>query len=208
MAYYQQPQYKNNNNNSCFICYQQFDNDDTSPTWEKWVDLKDDEQRRAHPDCFRCDICKQKITGKYNEATKNRFICLNEKTNCIRKEYGDNTKLVSYSDKQKDPNSKYVDERYCFICQQKLDGSYMADSDNNKYHKQCFKCTNCSKPLGNEQGFVRDNTNLYCKPCRIEMKTKEQQRINNQNNYGNPNFNNNNKANKSPFGVNPNSNNY
>lgn len=151
MAYYQQQQqqYNNNphtnyggnkvnNNSPCFICGKAFSNDE-SPTWEKWVDLKDAQGRKAHPFCFRCAICNQQIRGKYHEGKNNRFICLNEQTGCIKKEFGDNTKLVSYNDKQKDPNMKYVDQRYCFICQQKLDGSYMADSDNNKYHKQCFK---------------------------------------------------------------------
>ena len=147
---------------------------------------------------------KQQIRGKYHEGKNNRFICLNEQTACIKQEFGDNTKLVSYNDKQNDPNMKYVDERYCFICQQKLDGSYMADSDNNKYHKECFKCITCGKNLANAGGFVRDNTKLYCKSCRIEMRTKEQQQINAQNNYGNPNFNNNQQYNNSPFGVNPN----
>ena len=72
MAYYQpdaqqQQQYNNNNsdpyanynknvnNNTCFICGQAFSNDE-SPTWEKWVDLKDDQGRKAHPGCFRCAI--------------------------------------------------------------------------------------------------------------------------------------------------------
>eukprot|EP00483_Globobulimina_turgida_P001972 UN01974 len=200
MAAYEQkqpPQQQHNfnangfNNMICFICDQPFE-DSTSPTWERWRKL--DEDRRAHPNCFKCDMCSQPITGKYHETKEGAFLCLDN--GCVKKHFGDNTKIVSGNYKSVD-ESHESHERYCFICQQKLIGSYMADSDNNKYHKECFKCNQCEKGLANDPGFIRDGDILWCKNCRIIMKTKEQQQINKQKN-SNPNY-----PNQSPFGKAP-----
>eukprot|EP01083_Nonionella_stella_P079382 217777_1 len=192
MAYQGQEQKFNPTNYSCFICDQKFD-DSTSPTWERWRKL--DENRRAHPHCFKCDMCQAQITGKYHEKQDGSFYCIDN--GCVKKLYGDDAKIVSWNDKQKDEYYKYVDERYCFICQSKLDGAYMADSDGNKYHKACFKCQDCQIQLSD--AFVRDGTQLWCKSCRIQMKTKEMQQMNQYKN-DNPQQGNQNQYNQSPFG--------
>eukprot|EP00484_Ammonia_sp_Unknown_P026842 CAMPEP_0197042152 /NCGR_PEP_ID=MMETSP1384-20130603/18582_1 /TAXON_ID=29189 /ORGANISM="Ammonia sp." /LENGTH=223 /DNA_ID=CAMNT_0042473205 /DNA_START=30 /DNA_END=701 /DNA_ORIENTATION=- len=182
MAYQQQQQYQpyqqqqNNNNNAnndfvCFLCDKPFD-DASSPTWEKWRKL--DEERRAHPQCFKCDMCGQQITGKYHEKEDGSFYCLDN--GCVKKFYGQNTNIVAT-----DNNDPYqANEKYCAICNQALKSSWMADADGNKYHKECFTCCRCQKQL--KDSFVRDANQLWCKECRIVIKTQEQQQINAQKN--------------------------
>ena len=165
--------------------------------WERWRKL--DANRRAHPQCFKCTLCNHQISGKYHEKHNGEFLCLDN--GCVKKVFGDKTKIVSYNEKQKDPNMKYVDQRYCFVCQTKLSGSYMADSDNNKYHKDCFQCNECQKSLVNDPGFARDGKGkLWCKSCRIQMKTKEIMQLNAQKNNSPFGYNQQQSYNRSPFG--------
>mmetsp|Transcript_5746 Transcript_5746/g.9248 ORF Transcript_5746/g.9248 Transcript_5746/m.9248 type:complete len:195 (+) Transcript_5746:25-609(+) len=182
---------------TCFLCDQPFA-ESQAPTWERW--MKVDENRRAHHECFKCDLCKQAITGKYHEKENGSFYCTDN--GCVKKMFGQDSKIVSWNEKQKDATQQNNDMRFCLICSAKLTSSYMVDADNNKYHKECFKCMGCNQQLSDS--YIRDGAKLWCKGCRIAMKTKEMQEINAQKNgtlSSNDNFQQSN--NQSPFGVKP-----
>eukprot|EP01083_Nonionella_stella_P222138 792994_1 len=123
MAAYEQkqpPQYnyngKGSNDMICFICNKQFE-DSKKPTWERWRKL--DDNRKAHPLCFKCNICKNPITGKYRETNNGSFLCLDN--GCVKKQKGDNIKQNTNNN-----NKQQIIQRYCFICQQQIIGSYTA----------------------------------------------------------------------------------
>lgn len=135
----------------CFLCDQPF----LDISWKIL-----DEDRRAHPQCFKCDCCGHAISGKYTEAEDGSFYCVDN--GCVTKIYGENTNMVFHIEKQQDP---------CWICGKELGGTYMVDEDGHKYHNECFKCIECGTLLKDE--YFQEENQFWCKECRIAKQNKD-----------------------------------
>jgi paxillin len=74
---------------------------------------------------------------------------------------------VKQENKKKDPMSHLAmaqaGQEACKACNRVFNGPYIMDSNERKYHEECFTCFVCDKSLL-ESGFVEKDGNLYCEP--------------------------------------------
>jgi hypothetical protein len=67
--------------------------------------------------------------------------------------------------KKKDPLSHLAiaqaGQEGCGLCSRIFPGAYIMDSNERKYHEECFNCFHCEKSLL-QTGFVEKDGNLYC----------------------------------------------
>lgn len=64
--------------------------------------------------------------------------------------------------------SSVWDKLKCTTCEQRLDGRFILHNQK-KYHKECFKCLECSKPI-NEDPFIMKGDRPMCMQCMAKKQ--------------------------------------
>ncbi|KER24923.1 hypothetical protein T265_14316, partial [Opisthorchis viverrini] len=100
--------------------------------------------RKWHPDCFLCTICRGKLANQSFHVKDDSPYC----TRCWKENF----------------------QPRCATCKQIIDPSeqYMTYNDN-AYHKGCFTCAACHQSLAGKQFCIKDN-GYYC-PEHISLST-------------------------------------
>jgi hypothetical protein len=93
-----------------------------------------------HDNCFSCSKCNQKIAGGV-ERVGSRLVC----SNCVAL-----------------PKCKRCNDSIQVI------DSFVAPSDDVKFHKTCTTCAGCKIKLDLSDVFFLKN-DLYCKPCAEKL---------------------------------------
>ncbi|ELU17691.1 hypothetical protein CAPTEDRAFT_165760 [Capitella teleta] len=92
-----------------------------------------------HDDCFRCSVCRCRLTRWYSER---------------------NGMVLCQSDYKK---KFHVED--CKVCNESISGPLMVAGDHH-FHPECFRCEGCRCVIGNDEAFsLLERTHLYCGVC-------------------------------------------
>ncbi|KAJ3615899.1 hypothetical protein Zmor_012212 [Zophobas morio] len=105
--------------------------------------------QKWHKSCFKCKICDTKL------ATKSE--CLTST---------DSQRQQSKQTQSSTPRdlSQYKGKDVCPACDKKVYHAEKVVGAGCSYHRSCFKCYSCSKPLDSTTVTDRDGA-IYCKGC-------------------------------------------
>mmetsp|Transcript_160925 Transcript_160925/g.516478 ORF Transcript_160925/g.516478 Transcript_160925/m.516478 type:complete len:644 (-) Transcript_160925:143-2074(-) len=88
-----------------------------------------------HSNCFQCSACHQSIRGSFQPGEQGEALC----EGCAR---------------ARAPR--------CAGCSLAITGKYVS-AENQTFHKECFVCASCRRPLSGQHS--RDGDNLSCQAC-------------------------------------------
>lgn len=89
-----------------------------------------------HPECFKCSECRTELREKISEK-QGHLYC--------------QTCSLKFA-------------KICKSCQKPISSRHMVH-DGNVYHSQCFKCTQCGYPIGNQTFYETSLKDVLCEPC-------------------------------------------
>ncbi|KAI0988612.1 hypothetical protein GJ496_004530 [Pomphorhynchus laevis] len=106
--------------------------------------LTETDKKYFHRECFVCDECKKPIEGKFFTATKHE-ISVNVCQDCRMKE---------------------MPSRNCSTCGRSVSVEDSIVYDNKIFHRKCFVCMTCNKPIESKMPFKLCvlNKDGLCKP--------------------------------------------
>lgn len=112
-------------------------------------------QKFCHLQCFRCNICREQLTGWYFEKN-GQWYC------------------------RKDYYHKYGER--CRHCHNVMSGPVMVIGGEIKFHPECFKCDHCSSIIGDDESYAYvDQCKLYCSQCfRLRVNTDDEDGMENE----------------------------
>jgi len=139
--------------------------------------------RPYHKGCFKCQICHRNLDSRMAcDAPDNNVYC----TGCYRKNFGlkgygfgqGGPALISgdvHESQESMPSSaKYIDtttimargnDKGCPRCGGEVFHAEQMFSKEKKYHKKCFSCKACSRPLDSMLACDGPDNDIYCKGC-------------------------------------------
>jgi hypothetical protein len=125
--------------------------------------------RRFHKRCFKCINCSKKLDSnnvKVHGAKLYCKVCLDKVAPAESpKIYSDTSKIAP------------TDEKGCPRCTGAVYEAEKITVKDDVYHKKCFCCLKCSRPLDSLSVMVAPDNNVYCKVCHKIVTANDRPQI-------------------------------
>ncbi|CAF0877894.1 unnamed protein product [Rotaria sordida] len=118
-----------------------------------------------HNTCFNCSICNLSLINKKFAYQNEKLYC----RHCFINEFAERCYRCNRSLEPGDKCIQYDKKLYhksCFAITN--DGIVY---HNHPFHNECFVCTYCSIPLGNQR-YIEHNNDAYCSNCSPNLFIK------------------------------------